>query len=190
MQKNLKNLISLGILVELLIFLTCYFIQPSLEETFRVSARYSGRLSFGVFLFTFYLFTKGHPKPVSENNKFKNWLTLFAVVHLIHFGFLAANVYLNEITIVPVKLIGGVIAYLMIVVAPFFLHKVKLGWQLVYFYYVNAVMCITYLARAKGDFEGSEPFWFHYVALVLIVGCTIFFGYKIFTSHKTNRPIK
>ena len=169
-----------GVLVELVIFLFCYWIQPSLEETFRHAARYSGRLSAFVFLVTFYLFAFGHPKPVKENTRLRNWLLLFAIIHIIHFGFLATNVVLNDIPIVPIKLTGGALAYLMIVVAPLILHKLKLGLQLVYFYYVSLVMIITYIARVKGDFEGAEPFWFHYLALGILVFSCVFFGWKLF----------
>lgn len=186
MASNLKRLITFGILAELLIFAICYFMESSLEETFRLSARYSGRLSFGVFMIAFYLFAFGHPKAIKENAQLQNWLVLFAVVHLIHFGFLSTNIYLNNIPIVPVRLIGGAVAYLMIVFAPFVLHKLRLGWQLVYFYYVSMVMGLTYLARAKGDFEGAEPFWFHYAALGLIIVCALYFGYKILTSKKKS----
>ncbi len=187
MKTNLRNLLFLGLLAEILIFIVCYFLQPSLEETFRHAARYSGRLSFAVFLIAFYLFAFDHPKPVKENSLLRNWLTLFAMVHIIHFGFLATNVYLNNIPIIPVKLIGGALAYLMIVLAPFFLHKLKLGPQLVYFYYVSIVMAVTYVARAKGDFEGAEPFWLHYVALGLILGCALFFGVKIIIAPRKQK---
>jgi len=160
--------------------------QPSLQETFRHAARYSGRLSLFVFLITFYIFAFGHPKPVKENTQLRNWLLLFALVHIIHFGFLATNVILNDIPIIPIKLTGGALAYLMIVVAPLALHKLKLGWQLVYFYYVSIVMIITYVARVKGDFEGAEPFWFHYLALGVLVFCCLFFGWKIAATKKPS----
>ncbi len=113
------------------------------------------------------------------NTRLRNWLLLFAVLHVIHFGFLATNVILNNIPIVPVKLTGGALAYLMIVLAPLVLHKLKLGWQLVYFYYVSLVMLITYVARAKGNFEGAEPFWFHYIMLGTFILCGVVFGWKI-----------
>lgn len=98
---------------------------------------------------------------------------------MIHFGFLATNVVLNNIPIVPVKLTGGALAYLMIVLAPLVLHKLKIGWQLVYFYYVSLVMFITYLARAKGDFEGGEPFWFHYLTPIVFALSGMLLGWKI-----------
>lgn len=186
MKSSLKNLVFIGVVIEIVIFIVAYAMQPSIEETFRHAARYSGRLSLLVFLIAFYLFAFGHPKPIKDNITLRNWLRLFAVVHIIHFGFLATNVILNDIPIVPIKLTGGALAYLMIVLAPLLLHKLKLGLQLVYFYYVSIVMIITYVARAKGDFEGAEPFWFHYVALGTLVFCCLLFGWKIWNSSKKN----
>jgi hypothetical protein len=186
MKSSLRSLLLFGVVAEIVIFLTCYLMQPSLEETFRYAARYSGRLSLFVFLVAFYLFAFGHPKPIKENTSLRNWLVLFAVVHVIHFGFLATNIVLNDIPIVPIKLTGGALAYLMIVLAPLVLHKLKLGVQLVYFYYVSIVMIITYVARVNGDFKGAEPFWFHYLALGILIFSCAFFGWKIWKPKKPS----
>ena len=176
------QLLTLGVLAELALFLVCYFTQPSIEEVFRHAARYSGRLSFAVFLTTFAQYTFAQPQPLVQQRKTRLWLLLFAVLHIIHFGFLATNIILNHIPIVPIKLTGGALAYLMIVAAPFVLHRAKKWAQLVYFYYVSVVVCVTYLARAKGDFEGAEPFWFHFVALGIMLVAMAFFGFRIWRA--------
>ncbi|NKI31802.1 hypothetical protein [Croceivirga thetidis] len=189
MRFSLRNLLLLGVLAEIIIFGYCYLTEPNLNEVFRHSARFSGRLSFIIFLGVFVLFAFGYPRPIRENHRLRNWLLLFAVLHLIHFGFLATNIYLNDIPLVPKKLAGGALAYLMIVLAPFVLHKVKLGFQLVYFYYVGIVMGVTYLARIRGDFQGAEPFWFHHSAIGILIGFMLYFGIRIFrTSRTKNSP--
>lgn len=177
MKFSLRTLLLLGVAAEIAIFLIAYALQPSMEEAFRYAARYSGRLSAFVFLSAFYLFAKAHPTPLKDSPKVRDSIILFAVLHVIHLGFLATNVSLNEIPLVPTKLIGGGLAYLMIVVAPFVLHKVKLPLQLVYFYYVTLVMTITYVARIKGDFQGAEPSWFHGVMIACFLVCAILFGW-------------
>ena len=177
MNYSLSKLLLIGMLLEITILGVCYFLHVEIGETFRFAARYSGRLSAFVFLVAFYLFAVSHPTPIESNTPLRNWITLFAVLHVIHFGFLVANVYLNDIPIVPVKLAGGALAYLMIVVAPFKLHKLTFKVQLIYFYYVALVMIITYVARVKGDFEGTEPFWFHYLMIGVLVVCCVVFGY-------------
>lgn len=176
MKSPLQKLLLIGILAEIIIFLISYYIDSSLEITFRYAARYSGRLSAITFITVFYLFASSFPSPVLKNKLLRNGLILFAVLHVIHFCFLATNVYLNEIPLVPLKLTGGALAYLMIVAAPFFLHKLKPKFQLVYFYYVSIVMIMTYVARVKGDFQGAKPYWLHYAMIVVFVICCILFG--------------
>lgn len=184
MKLSLQKLLLVGTAIELLILLVCYLLHPEIEETFRYAARYSGRLSAVVFLFAFYTYAMEFPNPMSQNSELRNLVRLFAVLHVIHFGFLAANIYLNEIPLVPVKLIGGAMAYLMIVLAPFKLHQLKIPLQLTYFFYVAFVMIMTYVARAKGDFVGAEPYWFHYLALGVFVVCSIVFGFRMWKAGK------
>jgi len=140
-----------------------------------------------IFLFAFSLYTFSYPKPLKENIQLQNIVKLFAILHVIHFCFLATNVYLNSIELVPVKLLGGFLAYLMIVIAPSRLHKVNFTKQLIYFYYVILVIILTYVARVKGDFEGAEPFWFHYASLGVLIFCCFLFGWVLYLlTRKTN----
>ena len=50
---SLKNLLFTGFLIELLIFGFSYIIAENWGEIFRLSARYSGRLSLVVYLICF-----------------------------------------------------------------------------------------------------------------------------------------
>jgi len=178
MKLSSKTIFILALVIELLIFLFCYHNHDTLGETFRYSARYSGRFSLLVFLVAFYKY--------SRFEDYNTSIKLFAFVHIIHFGFLATNIYLNEIPLEIHKLIGGALAYLMIVIAPFKLDKIVMKWQLVYFYYVSFVMIMTYVARVKGDFEGAEPFWFHYLALGIIMLCCFMFGRMIYKASRVT----
>lgn len=180
MSKRLGQLLVLGILIEVVILLYSNLITENTPELFKYAARYSGRFSLFVFLIAFYFYT------FSKKLQLTNFIKLFALVHLIHFGFLATNIYLNEITLEVPKLIGGALAYIMIVIAPFKLDTLSTKWQLVYFYYVSFVMIMTYIARIKGDFEGAEPFWFHYAVLITIILCCIGFGLRLYKRKKTQ----
>ena len=186
MKLSLQKLLLLGVFLELLILLISYLLHPEIEETFRYAARYSGRLSAVVFLDAFYTYSMAFPNLLGENIELRNLIRLFAVLHVIHFGFLAANISLNAIPLVPVKLIGGALAYLMIVLAPFKLHQFKTPLQLIYFYYVSIVMTMTYIARAKGDFEGAEPFWFHYLARGVFTICALVFGIRMWQTRSVE----
>ena len=187
MNLKLRKLLFFGIAAEALIFLLSYGMYPVIEDAFRFAARYSGRLSLLVFFFAFYLYARDYPKPVGENRQLRNFILLFAVLHLIHWGFLATNIYLNDIPIVVVRVLGGALAYGMIVAAPFALHRVKPELQLIYFYYVSLVMGLTYWARVKGDFEGAETTWFHFAGLGIVILCCGLFGSRIWKSNQASK---
>jgi hypothetical protein len=98
---------------------------------------------------------------------------------------LATNVYLNSVPLESAKLAGGAWAYCMIVAAPFYLHKVNFWLRLTYFYYTSLVMILTYVARIKGDFQGADPFWFHYAMMGILIGaCAVLGGWLVHKSRK------
>jgi len=175
----LKKIISFGVFVELLIFLIFFLSVDDISETFRYSARYSGRLSLIVYLYCFYVFSREFER--NKYNKTKKVVLLFSVLHLIHFIYLAFSVWLNELPIIPYKLLGGFIAYILIIIYPFLIDKIKKTiYHIVYFYYVGIVMAVTYLARIKGEFVGAPTELFHYFGFTIVILIFILFGYKMF----------
>jgi hypothetical protein len=175
----LKKIISLGVFAELLIFLIFFLSIDDISETFRYSARYSGRLSLIVYLYCFYVFSKEFEG--NKYNKTKKVVLLFSVLHLIHFIYLAFSVWLNELPIIPYKLLGGFIAYILIIIYPFLIDKIKKTiYHIVYFYYVGIIMAVTYLARIKGEFVGAPTELFHYFGFSIVILIFILFGYKIY----------
>ncbi len=189
MQKplNLTLWLLLGILAEAAIFVFCYLSFNEMGEVFRYSARYSGRLSLLVYLVCFFLFAKSY-KTSSEVSavNVRRAVTIFCVLHFIHFGFLAANIYLNDIQLIPYKLVGGFLAYLLILVYPFAMKSLKPASPLhfVYFYYVGLVMGITYLSRVKGQFKGAAPEGFHYFGIGLLAISIVLFSIMVFIKQK------
>lgn len=174
----------LGICIEVLLFLFFFYTQEEINETFRYAARYSGRLSLIVYLLSFSLFAKAYLKNESFEDTQKA-LGVFAVLHLIHFVYLSGSIYLNAVPIVPVRLAGGFLAYLMIVLYPFFIKKIQRNiFHFIYFYYVGFVMIMTYIARVKGEFVGAKPEAFHYIGLVCLVLFLLFFGVRFITSKE------
>jgi hypothetical protein len=175
----LKKIISLGVFAELLIFLIFFLNINDISETFRYSARYSGRLSLIVYLYCFYVFSKEFEG--NKYNKTKKVVLLFSVLHLIHFIYLAFSVWLNELPIIPYKLLGGFIAYVLIIIYPLLIDKIKKTiYHIIYFYYVGIVMAVTYLARIKGEFIGAPTELFHYFGFSIVILIFILFGYKIY----------
>ncbi|SFR34956.1 hypothetical protein SAMN04490243_0914 [Robiginitalea myxolifaciens] len=187
MTNRLKQLLFIGVFIELLLFAILLLSSDTLPDAFRLTARYTGRISFGLYVVMFYHFI---------NEKFSGqalektytWGMLFCVLHLIHFGFLSASVYSNELPIIPHKLIGGAVAYLAIVSYPFYMKRIKrLGIHLAYFYYVGIVMGVTFLARIRGEFEGAPESPFHYFGIATLAVLFIY-SFKVFLNK--NNPEK
>ena len=180
-----RQLLFAGIFLETIIFFIFFYSEQDLGDVFRYSARYSGRLSLIIYLYCFYKFYRAFLN--SDNLKrVKDLVFIFGVLHVIHFGFLALSVYLNNLPIIPVKITGGALAYLMIIIYPFIIEIIKKHiYHLIYFYYVGIVMLMTYVARIKGDFEGAEPEIFHKIAFVFLILVFLKFGYT-FYIHKKN----
>ena len=175
----MKKIISFGVFVELLIFLIFFLSVDDISETFRYSARYSGRLSLIVYLYCFYVFSLEFER--NKYNKTKKVVLLFSVLHLIHFIYLAFSVWLNELPIIPYKLLGGFIAYILIIIYPLLIDKIKKTiYHIIYFYYVGIVIAVTYLARIKGEFVGAPTELFHYFGFSIVILIFILFGYKMF----------
>ena len=82
------------------------------------------RLSLIIYLYCFHLFYQSTLTNGSLN-RLKEMVYIFGVLHLIHFCFLALSVYLNDLPIIPVKVTGGALAYLMIILYPFVINKIK-----------------------------------------------------------------
>ena len=179
-----RQLLFAGIFLETIIFFIFFYSKQDLGDVFRYSARYSGRLSLIIYLYCFYKFYRAFLK--SDNLKrVKDLVFIFGVLHVIHFGFLALSVYLNNLPIIAVKITGGALAYLMIIIYPFIIEKIKKPiYHLIYFYYVGIVMLMTYVARIKGDFEGAEPEIFHKIAFVFLILVFLKFGYTFYIQRK------
>ena len=159
-KPELPIALLVGLILEVLILVLALVNGDSNDEVFKLAARYSGRLSLAVYLFAFHVFTTAFVRGSDPDfDKPHRIVMTFAVLHLIHLGFVAMNVRLNAIELVPYKLAGGALAYAMIVVYPLVMQRFRtaLSVHLVYFLYVGAVMAITLLARIQGAFEGAEP---------------------------------
>ena len=172
----------LGIISQLILILILMSLLTDVNEIFRYAARFSGRFSFSLYLISLLSFLKFYTK--NHTIVFtKKVLGVFSLIHLIHFCFLATSIYLNSIPIILYRLAGGFIAYLMIIIYPFYIEKVKNKiLHFIYFYYVGLIMIMTYIARIRGNFKGAEPEMFHYLAITFLIITLIVFSYKIYTK--------
>ncbi len=185
---KLKKWLIVGLAIELAIILFTYFTFPEKGEVFRYAARYSGRLSLLAYLAAIWYFMQSKPQSNLQLTGTRNLTLIFSVLHYIHLFLLLMNVNLNAITLVPYKLAGGFLAYLMILLYPIFFHRFKDKKIVhnIYFIYVGFVMAMTYIARMKGDFEGAPPNLIHKIGLALVLISMIVFIYRILKPKKTE----
>ena len=172
----------LGIISQLILILVLMSLLTDVNEIFRYAARFSGRFSFSLYLISLLSFLKFYTK--NHTIVFtKKVLGVFSLIHLIHFCFLATSIYLNSIPIIPYRLAGGFIAYLMIIIYPLYINKINNKiLHFIYFYYVGFIMVMTYISRIKGQFKGAEPEMFHYLAITFLIITLIVFSYKIYSK--------
>lgn len=191
-QYNLsyKKYLIFGVLLELLILLYFYLMMDNYGDIFRYVARYSGRLSLIIYLFCFYQYVCSFERLKNIQNT-KTAVSIFCILHLIHFVFLVLSLYFNELPLIPFKVAGGFLAYIFIIIYPLIINKIsKSIYHIIYFYYVGIVMLMTYIARIRGEFIGAEPELFHYVALILLLIAFLFFGYLIFSHLRKTKKFR
>tara|TARA_X000000368_G_C22830614_1_gene623165 strand:- start:93 stop:686 length:594 start_codon:yes stop_codon:yes gene_type:complete len=191
-QYNLsyKKYLIFGVLLELLILLYFYLMMDNYGDIFRYVARYSGRLSLIIYLFCFYQYVCSFERLKNIQNT-KTAVSIFCILHLIHFVFLVLSLYFNELPLIPFKVAGGFLAYIFIIIYPLIINKIsKSIYHIIYFYYVGIVMLMTYVARIKGEFIGAEPELFHYVALIILLVAFLFFGYLIFSHLRKTKKFR
>ena len=160
----------LGVACECLIWSWSQGQAESWEEGVRLAARFSGRFSFLIFLCGAWLHGQARKQADSNRQKWLAAVTMFAWVHAIHLGFVWLNVSQNAVEMVTTKLIGGGLAYAMVLVHPFLVERMapKRLYHRVHYGYVGFVMGVTFVARLRGDFDGAENSWFQVFGLTLL----------------------
>ena len=176
----------LGIALELLVMLLAY--MESKGDTtlfFQASARLSGRVSLMFFLF-YGIYATRHASVETDSIPLgiKTQLTKdFAVIHIIHWVFLAIAVKMSGFELVPFRVAGGALAYGMIVVMPFIYQKKLFNslplptMQHVYIFYVWLIFFMTYLSRVRGQTPTATGDMTYY--WILIVVTTAFLVWRI-----------
>ena len=56
MASRLNQFIFIGVFIELILFVYFFYFNDAIEDVFRLSARYTGLISFGLYLLMFYHF--------------------------------------------------------------------------------------------------------------------------------------
>ncbi len=142
-------------------------------EALQALTRFSGRASLIIFSLIF-LFQ--HHKFIEVKSILSNkYFLVFAIAHGIHLVELLTYVYLSGIPLVPIRLAGGFLAYLLIFVMPWMeiqFNQARITSKhfsiltLIYLYYVWLIFFMTYLSRVQGTFPNAGGSYAEHVILL------------------------
>jgi hypothetical protein len=195
MQNLLKNSLRIGLFLELVVLAFAYFEANDVTSFFQTSARLSGRVSLLLFAFVVYYFSKNWKENLTSDSVWSEKYRLsrdFAIVHLIHWCFLAVAVSRSNFELKPLRIIAGAIAYLTIVAFPYLLKnkifsaKQFFNFQNFYLYYVWFIMTMTYWSRVQHptDYSGSAIGYQLYMAAAVFLLFLHFYFIFLFDKKK------
>ncbi len=180
---NFNNAFAFVLILETLAILLGVINYGWTLEGLQAVTRFSGRVSLGIFSVIF-LF---HSHPVVNIRRILSdrFFLMFAIAHGIHLFELLSYAYFSEAQLVPYRLAGGFIAYVLIFLMPWLqlrYEEQKLSQKrfnqltLVYLYYVWFIFFMTYLPRVRGTLTTVGGSYQEFVALLGWV--SIMMGFK------------
>lgn len=187
-----KNALLLVLIAEVTVALLAVINYGATLEGLQATTRFSGRVSLAIFSLIF----------LFQNHRYVNvtsllsshYFLIFAIAHGIHLVQLLAYVMLSGNELIPMRLAGGFLAYLIIFLMPyaqFRFEKNQLSakhfsiFNLIYLYYVWFIFFMSYLPRVRGTLPhvgGSYPEF-----VVLLAWVSLMMGIKVSSLIGKNR---
>ena len=164
-------------------------------EGLQAVTRFSGRASLGIFSLIFLFQTHRYIQLTSILSD--KYYLIFAIAHGIHLVQLLTFVYLSGTVLIPLRVTGGFIAYLLIFIMPYadsLFKNSKLSEKqfgslaLVYSYYVWFIFFMTYLPRVRGTMPNVGGSYSEFV--ILLAWVSLMLGMKLqsqLMSRVSNR---
>lgn len=195
---SFKKTLLFVILAELLVILLAVNSYGANLEGLQATTRFSGRLSLGIFSVIFFY-------AIFNQAKLSNILSarpylIFMIAHTIHLVELISYVTLSKGILIPIRLAGGFLAYLMIFVMPFLQYHFEKGKinqrkyfiaENIYLYYVWFIFFMSYLPRVQGKLPhvgGSyQEFVVLFIWVCLLLAIRIFHVYLSSSSLQPQR---
>lgn len=179
-----KDALLSTLIVEVGIALLAVINYGATLETLQAVTRFSGRASLAIFslIFLFQNHRYLHVKFILSEKYF----SIFAIAHGIHLIQLLTYVYLSGNELIPVRLAGGFLAYVLIFIMPYaqrlFEHS-KISMKqfstltLIYLYYVWFIFFMSYLPRVRGELPNVGGSYSEFV--VLLAWVSLMMGVKL-----------
>lgn len=196
---NFKKALLLVIIAEVVVAALAVTNYGITLEGLQATTRFSGRLSLIIFSFIFILLVYDRKK-LHEILSAKPFY-IFAVAHGIHLIELLSFVLLANRDLIPLRLAGGFLAYVLIFFMPFIQQAFESGnvsakkyalAENIYSYYVWFIFFMSYLPRVQGKLLGVGGNYEEFVVLMvwvcLLMLVRLAFTFKILknTSVKTS----
>lgn len=172
-----KAVIAVVVLEILLAAFALSFYDVSLTALQAVT-RYSGRLSLVMFSILFLILPNRQRLTAILSEK---PFLVFAIAHGIHLAELLTYVYLSGNELIPIRLAGGFVAYVLIFAMPLFQYRYEKGLitethfkvaLTIYQYYVWFIFFMSYLPRVQGKLPNVGGEYWEFVVLLAWV-CTM-----------------
>ena len=153
-------------------------------ESLQAVTRFSGRLSLVIFslMFLFHNSKLVNLKAILSEKYF----LVFAFAHGIHLVQLLSFVYLSGNELIPLRLVGGFLAYVLIFLMPYaqqLFDRNKIAAKqlstltLIYMYYVWFIFFMSYLPRVRGTLPNVGGSYSEFV--VLLAWVSLMLGVKL-----------
>ena len=170
---SFRNAFLITLIVEVGIALLAVINYGISLEALQALTRFSGRTSLTIFSLIF-LF-QNHTYVKAKSILSEKYFLIFAIAHGIHLVELLSYVYVSGIPLVPIRLAGGFLAYLIIFAMPWIenlSNQSKISERqfsmitLFYLYYVWFIFFMTYISRVEGTFPNGGGTYFEHVTLL------------------------
>jgi hypothetical protein len=179
-----KDALLSTLIVEVGVALLAVINYGATLESLQAVTRFSGRASLVMFSIIF-LFHNHRYVPVRKILS-DQYFSIFAIAHGIHLIQLLAYVYLSGNELIPIRLLGGFVAYILIFIMPYAQHLFdtqRLSFKkystitLLYLYYVWFIFFMSYLPRVRGELPNVGGSYSEFV--VLLAWVSFMMGIKL-----------
>lgn len=179
-----KDALLSALIIEVGIALLAVINYGATLETLQAVTRFSGRVSLAIFSLIF-LFQHHRYLPVKTMLS-EHYFSIFAIAHGIHLIELLVFVYLSGNELIPLRLAGGFLAYVLIFIMPYAQHLANQNristkqfstLTLVYLYYVWFIFFMSYLPRVRGELPHVGGTYGEFV--VLLAWVSLMMGVKL-----------
>lgn len=179
-----KDALLSTLIIEVGIALLAVINYGATLESLQAVTRFSGRASLLIFSLIFLFQNHKHLNVKSILSE--KYFLIFAIAHGIHLLELLSFVYLSGNPLIPIRLAGGFLAYVLIFIMPyaqslFERNKISLksfsSLTLIYLYYVWFIFFMSYLPRVRGTLTNVGGSYSEFV--VLLAWVSILMGIKL-----------